>query len=60
MFQTPSEAQSLLVFTRVYRCSGTTDLRPLISSPRSQTHNDPHLSGNVQRVSDAQAERGLR
>lgn len=52
----PSEAGSLCVFTKVYHSSGGTDLRPLISSQRSQTHNDPHLSGTVQLVSDPTTE----
>lgn len=51
--RSPSEAESLCVFTKVYHSSGSTDLRPLISSLRSQTCNDPHLSANVQLVRDS-------
>lgn len=58
--KSPSEARSLCVFTKVYHSSGSTDLRPLISSLRSQTHNDPHLSENVQLVNDTQREWELR
>lgn len=61
-FKSPPEAQRLCVFTKVYH-SSSTDLRPLISSLCSQTHNDPHLSGNAQLVSDTQStkkERALR
>lgn len=54
--KSPSEAGSLCVSTKVYHSGGSTDLRPLISSLRSQTHNDPHLSGNVQLVSDTTTE----
>lgn len=52
VFKSPSEAPSLCEFTKVYHGGGGADLRPLISSLRSQTRNDPHLSVTVQLVSD--------
>lgn len=59
-FKSPSEAGSLCEFTKVYHSGGSTDLRPLISSLCSQTHNDPHLSGNVKLVSVTTTECGFR